>query len=491
MRKHRWWRSASLSAALFIATATSGALAQNSDVTNPVVTEPYDAPYAPAAQATDDAAELRQRIDALGREVADLRTQLRDQQQAQAASVSTNADAAAEAPAGATAAAQSPLKVVPTIVKPTVTVYGRMFFDHIMYDDPPALFAATGVDRLNETGFNTVRIGAKGNAWENVLYQVEVEFEGSETDFKDCFIEATNCPLLGNVRVGHYREPFSLEESTSSRFITFMQRSIAHSALVPSRNFGVMAYDYLGENENLTWFMGTFRHDSPDNPTARASHISDSGDMTYDARVGWNPYYDEPSAGRYLVHIGGAYSYRTDSTVVAFLSRPELGSQAGYLSTTFLGDRDYHLFGGEAAIVWGPGSLQAEYYSAHPDDDNIVNGGYIQYSHFLTGESRGYNRHTKVFDRVTPIEDFFRVSTADGICMGHGAWELKARYSWLDMSDGDVGMRGDQDDFTAGANWYWNPYTRMMFDWVYEDVSLITGVADTAHMVGMRFQIDY
>ncbi|MEX0641289.1 MAG: hypothetical protein WD468_01235, partial [Pirellulales bacterium] len=187
MRKRCWWRSATLSAALIMGTAATGSLAQ----------EPYvDAPYAPAAQATDEAADLRLRIDQLGKELADLRTQVRDQAQTKSASLSTEADAAADA----ADAPKSPLKKVDIIVKPVVQVEGRMFFDHIMYEDDAALVGATGVDRLNETGFNTVRLGLKGTIYENVLYDFEVEFEGTEVDYKDISVTMTNLPILGNVR---------------------------------------------------------------------------------------------------------------------------------------------------------------------------------------------------------------------------------------------------------------------------------------------------
>jgi phosphate-selective porin OprO/OprP len=144
----------------------------------------------------------------------------------------------------------------------------------------------------------------------------------------------------------------------------------------------------------------------------------------------------------------------------------------------------------ESTLNLGTAQLQAEYYSADPSGDPIT-GGYVQTSYFLTGEHRPYRKDFKVFDRVKPIEDFFRVSTADGVCMGRGAWELKARYSWLDMTAGPTGTRGNESCFDAGVNWYWNPYTRMMFEYLHEDVNLLTGVDGANDNFGMRFQIDF
>lgn len=477
MRQRCWWRTLALSASFAFTGGLTAAQAQES----------YGEAYAEPApvSASESSAELRAilaRLDAQERELNSLRS-LVNQTPAKEASLS--ADAAADT------AADGPCKKVDIVSKPSFAVFGRLFFDHIMYEDDPALVAATGVDRLNETGFNTARLGGKGTVYENVIGQVEVEFEGSEVDFKDVFIEVTNAPALGTVRVGHFKEPFSLEELTSSRFITFMNRSLPHSAFVPSRNFGVMASNYILENENWSWFAGTFRNDSPDNPTGRASHIADEGDWVFTGRAAGLLYYDEPSHGRYLIHVGGAFSHRQDLTVVSFAQRPELGSQAGYLTTTHTGDRDWNLFGAEAAIVWGPGSLQAEYYNADPDSNDANNGGYVEASYFLTGEHRAYKMDSKAFDRVKPLEDFFRVSTAEGVCMGRGAWQLKARYSWVDLNSGLAGIRGYMDGFSAGANWYWNPYTRMMFDYVHEDVDLLSGVVGNNDLFGMRFQFDF
>lgn len=46
-------------------------------------------------------------------------------------------------------------------------------------------------------------------------------------------------------------------------------------------------------------------------------------------------------------------------------------------------------------------------------------------------------------------------------------------------------------DYTAGVNWYWNPYTKMVFNYVH---AIADGPADpVSHtdMVGIRAQIDF
>ena len=380
------------------------------------------------------------------------------------------------------------IRKIDILTKPTFKVNGRLFFDHIMYDDADPLL---GVNRLNETGFDTARIGANGQVYENVKYKLEVEFEGNETDFKDVYIQFENLPYLGHFRIGHFKEPFSLEELTSSRFLTFMERSQPYQAFVPQRNFGFMAYDYINGCEDASWFLGTFRGDSPDDPNNRGTMTQDQGDWVFTGRAAWLPYYDEPSGGRYLVHVGGAYSYRTTGNAnLLFRGRPELGTQNPYITSQTNNDRNWSLVGLEGAVVWGPASLQTEYYGVDTGA-NVLSGGYVQAGYFLTGEHRGYKRSSKAFDRVKPIENAFWINTAEGRARGLGAWELAMRWSYLDLNAGDAGLRGYQDNIGLGVNWYLNPYTRFMFDYIHEDINRVGGLVGSAENFGMRFQIDY
>ena len=51
--------------------------------------------------------------------------------------------------------------------------------------------------------------------------------------------------------------------------------------------------------------------------------------------------------------------------------------------------------------------------------------------------------------------------------------------------------RGAQNNFLTGLNWYPNSYTRVMFDYLYEDVSLLTGVHGHTHTFGTRMQVHW
>ena len=149
----------------------------------------------------------------------------------------------------------------------------------------------------------------------------------------------------------------------------------------------------------------------------------------------------------------------------------------------FAGDQ-VDLVGLEAAWVNGPLSLQGEYMMADADrlggsSDVDFDGYYVQASYFLTGEHRNYKASEAAFSRIKPKENY----NAAG---GPGAWEVKARYSGLDLSDSDI-TGGKLNDTTAGMNWYLNPNTKIMWDYVHADKDNI-GQAD---MLIMRLQFDF
>ncbi len=383
--------------------------------------------------------------------------------------------------------------LVDIITQPTHRIRGRLFFDHVMFDDDPAL----GVDRENETGFDTARMGMQGMIFENVKYLIEVEFEGDETDFKTIYMEFQQLPWIGSFRIGHFYEPIAgLEEISGSRYQMFMERSLATTALIPSRSFGYLAWDYW-EYPDVYFAVGSFRHDSDDGPPRRGLIRGDSGDWVMTSRLAWTPYYDEPSEGRYVVHLGMGYSYRTDAQQVFFRTVTELGNQAGFLAATVPGDQNYSLFSPEFLLIWGHGRYRPS-GATPPLGPPTSGGGYVETSYFLTGDHRGYDRKQKNLSKPHIIENFFTVLTPGGLCAGRGAWECKARWSYIDMSEGadpaaavTTQSRGAQNNFLTGLNWYPNSYTRVMFDYLYEDVSLLTGVHGHTHTFGTRMQVHW
>jgi len=363
----------------------------------------------------------------------------------------------------------------------------------------------------NALEFRRARLSVAGEGWNVIDYKLEMDFATlasggltygatgatqlpgyakpiEQVDMKDCYITIKELPLLGNVRMGHMKEPFGLEQQTSDRFSTFMERSIAdEGALVPARQNGVMAFNWT-EGERATWAAGVFRT----NCVAPPDYINwgNSGNTSVTGRVTYLPWYDEATEGRGLLHLGMAGSYRAMGTEVlssgtlnqfSIGARPEAHLAPKVVGLTLNTVDDYSLFGTELAYVYGPLSFQTEYYGAWLNLTNAANnaylsGGYGYVSYFLTGENRPYNKKAGCFDRVKPYENFFRVRDEDGcVQTGIGAWEVGYRYSWLDLTDGQAVSAqgiplvngGLAIDHTVGLNWYLNPNLRLMWNYVH------------------------
>jgi phosphate-selective porin OprO/OprP len=105
---------------------------------------------------------------------------------------------------------------------------------------------------------------------------------------------------------------------------------------------------------------------------------------------------------------------------------------------------------------------------------------YFMASYILTGEYRPYNKANGYFTRITPTHN------ATGKRWGSGAWEVAARYDYIDLNDAEVNG-GEMDTYTFGLNWYLNAHTRIMWNYVMADVK-DEGDVD---IFETRFQVDF
>ena len=151
----------------------------------------------------------------------------------------------------------------------------------------------------------------------------------------------------------------------------------------------------------------------------------------------------------------------------------------------------------EAVYNNGPWHITAEYQRTNVNrgagfgPDLQFHGGYIHAAYFLTGEHMPFNRKTGTLGRIKPFENFFRVRRCDGKTgMGLGAWQVAARYSYADFNDQDI-LGGDGSTFTAAMNWYWNPYTRMQFNYIWGDINRDPLGSGDFQIAGLRLMVDF
>jgi len=294
------------------------------------------------------------------------------------------------------------------------------------------------------------RIYFSGDLYDRIIFKAQYDFaDGEDTNFKDVYIGMKKLGPVGTVKFGHMKEPYSLEELTSSKYITFMERSLI-SIFDSSRNVGLLAQNHI-LNKRMTWALGIFA------PTDNfGNFFEDDTMLNLSGRLTGLPWYS--AEGDKLLHLGVSVSQQfRDSTSVTYAQRPETHLAQKYVS--FASDNSVPTDGNtllavELAWVHGPLSIQSEYKNVWVQDpvsgDFSSFGGVYAYASYF-------------FGRVSPIKNF---DPANG---GWGAWEVAGRYSYIDMKD-DIYNGGKEWGVTAGVNWYLYPPLRIMANYVYAKV---------------------
>jgi phosphate-selective porin OprO/OprP len=288
-----------------------------------------------------------------------------------------------------------------------------------------------------------------GNRWD---LKGSAEVSGSDVEIKDLYTRYSGLSFA-SLKIGNHQPPFSLEKMTSSRFTTFLERSLVVDALVPERSVG-LSLRSSRKNSSLTggvYSKGWEQDGLSTSGTALAARLT----RTFE------------KSGEEKLHIGLSGAHRDfGSDSPQSRTRPETGATDVYMADTgeIEGVSDGSLIGVETAYMNGPVSIQAEYiYAILKRDSGLsdlsFDGWYVYASWFLTGERRPFDNRRGIFGRVIPDSRF---SFSQG---GRGAWELAARISQVDLNDEDL-SGGKERNISLGLSWYAQQYIKIMANYV-------------------------
>ena len=341
--------------------------------------------------------------------------------------------------------------------------------------------------------FRQLQVSIFGTLYDWADFKLSIDFANTR-DIKDEWIRFTKIPYIGHITLGYMKEPFSLENWTGLKSITFMERGLPTEAFAPGRNFGVRRHA-TALDQRMTWALGAFLN------TGSFSDVGETKDQIDEAN-GWNlaarvtglPWYEDN--GKRLLHLGLSYSHQfrgSEDVGEQLRARPESRLTDDRLVDTgeFFTD-SVDLINAEFAIVNGPLSFQGEYFHVFEDADALGNpnfwGFYLFGSYFITGEHRNYGRQSGTFYSLEPKHDFRPFKG------GWGAWELTSRFSYIDLNSEAI-RGGKEFNFTAGLNWYLNKKTRFMFNYIrakVKDREIPPAVEDgSADIFQARFQIEF
>lgn len=371
---------------------------------------------------------------------------------------------------------------------------GRIYFDGTIYNNIDYVLQW---EFFNGIGFSPV--GTQGN----VIASSVVNAPGPT----DMFVTIKDVPFFGNIRIGNQKEWFSLEHLESVRWIQFMERSFLFdfhqlSAFNNGRSPGISAFRNWADGR--VWSgIGFYKNESD----LIGFGIGD-GQYALTGRLAALPLWN-PEEQRYW-HVGGAFTHRdpvddqvqirirSDVRNAPFPLLPLL------LNTTNVPVSQQQMFNVETAYVDGPLTMQAEYtanvwYGVNTRSDHagenlgtyLFHGAYGSVMYFLTGEHRTWNQAYYFYNRVIPKKNFAFRKNGLGV-EGWGAWEIGARYSYLNVTDQDV-KAGMLNAATLGLNWYLNPNLKMQFnyDYTYRTHNGDPEARGAIHAYGMRMAMEF
>lgn len=394
----------------------------------------------------------------------------------------------------------------------------RVWYDaRVQFDG--AVFAGEKYNDIgNGVSIRRARLAMKTLFQKQWYAEIDLDFANSQLELKDAYLM-----YLPNdqwfVKAGNFKEAFSIESTTTSRYLTFIERPNVVSAFAPSRHLGMA----LGFRRG--WFLGIAGLHFQDIGGLEERTVSEDKNKDFGTDEGYSftgKAVIMPFTGKsgYGLHFGAAASYRTpttDSEITGGIrySTRSLSSinRKRYLDTDVITHVHHYLLSGfEWAGYYKNFRFQGEYMMSDVSrkynlGDEHFNGFYVMASCMLFGGNYRYN----------PAEGEF---TQPGRGRTWGDIELAARYDFTDLNSRmESVMGGAGEGYTAGINFYVNDNIKLMLNYAFlnhdryangkgklnvgtdsqgqltanpRDVTEAEGEAgNDFHMVSLRIEVDF
>jgi len=332
-----------------------------------------------------------------------------------------------------------------------------------------------GESERADNGFDIrrARLLFRGELTRWIAYGMEFEFQGAETDnLVEAWAEVVGSPT--RVRMGQFKEPFSLEWQSRDNALLFAERSMVYS-LSPGRDVGMMVHaDHA--SMGLTWALGVFNGDGRDG----SEGTSEEDDPELAGRVTLQPFagMGEGLLRGLMVGASGTWaSIDTQNIDLSVKSTGMFGTSRNLYTlshNTKFGVvqdvKDRLRVGAEAAWALGPALISGEYARmAYRDmvpvggarSDAVLSSWYAQAAWSLTGE------HFAVAGgRLKPVTPERYFNPEEGTW---GAMVLAARYNrfngdetWINPS-AHVSVE-EADQVSLALSWFPFPMVRATLD---------------------------
>lgn len=239
---------------------------------------------------------------------------------------------------------------------------GRLMYDLDSYDD------FWGGEDAEENEIRRSRITLSGKSGKNWSYKftTDIDHEGRGASVDTGYLKYSSKPMY--VVLGKHKRPGMLEERTSTKWISTIERSIINElsgAFLGKPDFGGISVGFATEGDvPMSGAIGIYDDEIEED---------DGGDVYgVGARFSIMPKFDDDS----FLHAGASF-YTVDYKGNTYGMRTRMGVHtAGHpFETDSHASDDIDQFGVELAYVNGPFSLQGEFMNVESDgtDDDACN----------------------------------------------------------------------------------------------------------------------
>jgi len=352
---------------------------------------------------------------------------------------------------------------------------GRLQFDFGHISRPGGVTVA-GLGSVEE--LRRARIGIEGTMPGGFGYVFEIDLAPDVVEFTDAFLTYKASGRI-TLTAGQHNNFQSLDELTSSRFSSFIERAAFTDAFNFERRLGVSGTLVGGP---VTAQLGVFHDNLLD---------IDDGDsaMSVDGRIVY-----APRLGDAQLHLAASAHWRDNGDLTGttrYRQRPLLhATDIRFIGTPALAVENETGFGLEAAWIGGPFHVTGEAHWLNADGaagpGRTFFGSYAEAGWFLTGETRGYRGARWDRTRV-------RRSVEEG---GFGAVQAVVRWDYLDLNSGPV-RGGTQNGLQASLIWIPTDHVRFMLNYArlaYDEARIPAAGGDRSYgvdVVGARAQLDW
>ena len=389
----------------------------------------------------------------------------------------------------------------------------KMWFDVRVQADAAVFFGVPDyADKIgNGMSIRRARFAVKAQLDKNWYGEIDTDWTSGTPEIKDAIVAFNGVPGL-EIKAGNFKENFSIQRNTTSRYLVFMERPMV-SSLAPSRHLGInvrYAHKYIWAS------AGVF---GPELKDAEAmgfmqDYNKDYGmseGLSYTGKIVARPINNKDAS----LHIGGAVSYRKpkttqfkikdfeelieeDEAIVKAIENGDfseldvVGTAMDSRNSTDINRKKYmnsgDLIGVDHELAWTvelAGHWKGLRYEAayiartahmNPAVNKVVygdegfktftgDGWYVQASYMLFGGTQAYDSDGAKYTRTTSGRKW-------------GDLELAARFQTMDLNDGVIGedgklvsglMGGKANMYELGLNYYPTKNVKIVLNYSFID----------------------